>query len=187
MDKPIVTLGVIADTHIPDRVRSLDPRIVPLFQEVGAQAILHAGDICVRSVLTQLEQAAPVYAVRGNRDWFFLRDLPMERCLSFAGVTVGLTHGHGRWRTYLRDKLYFSSHGGYRDARLLPRLLATFPEAQVIVFGHSHFVLNQWIEGKLIFNPGSPHVAHSKNLTNSVGLLFISASGEVKGEIVTLE
>ncbi len=186
MGKCIITLGVVSDTHVPDRKRTLDPRVLTLFQQRGVEAILHAGDVCVPGVLDQLGEIAPVYAVRGNRDWVFLRDLPLERRLTFGGVTIGLTHGHGRWQTYLKDKVYFLAHDGYQDERLLPRLLAGFPEAKVIVFGHSHLKLNRWIDGKLIFNPGSPHVSHQKDPANSLGFLHISEAGEVWGEIVEL-
>ncbi len=186
MERRSITLGVISDTHIPDRVRSLDSRIIPLFTEARVEAILHAGDVCIPRVLVQLERVAPVYAVRGNRDWLTLRSLPLERRLKFADVSIGLTHGHGRWQTYLKDKLYFLSHNGYTDDRLLPRLLAGFPEAQVIVFGHSHFALNRWINDKLVFNPGSPHIANKKEPATSVGFLHLSAEGKVEGEIVRL-
>jgi len=181
----VITLGVIADTHIPDRARRLHPEVIPLFRDAAVNAILHAGDVSSPGVLEQLGQVAPVQAVRGNRDWVLLRRLPLTRRLTFCGVAIGLTHGHGGWRTYLADRPYFMLRG-YQHERLLPRLLATFPQARVIVFGHGHEPLNRWIDGQLLFNPGSPHFPGKINLAPSVGLLHISAEGEVRGEIVPL-
>ena len=73
-----LTLGVISDTHVPDRVRQLDPQAFGIFQAAGVQAILHAGDVSGPQLLAQLEQIAPVYAVKGNRDFLWLPHLPAE-------------------------------------------------------------------------------------------------------------
>ena len=71
----MVTLGVVTDSHVPDRMRALPDALWPAL--AGVDAILHAGDVCVPRVLAALEQVAPVYAVAGNRD-IFLR-LPLDR------------------------------------------------------------------------------------------------------------
>ena len=181
----MITLGVIGDTHVPDRVRGLHPAVLPTFRQAGVTAILHAGDISGRAVLAELGQVAPVYAVRGNRDFLWLRALPLERRLAFEGVTIGLAHGHGGWLRYLRDKphqLLFD----YKHARLIPRLQAAFPDVQVIVFGHAHLPLNEWIDGQLFFNPGSPLPQRKTDLAPTLGLLYLAAGSEIKGEIVAL-
>jgi putative phosphoesterase len=182
----MLTLGVIADTHVPDRRISLDPQMLELLRSRDIHTILHAGDVSSPGVLAELEQIAPVYAVRGNRDWLWLRRLPAERIMTFSGVTIALTHGHGGWFRYLLDRPYFMLHG-YRHARLVPRLLAGFPQAKVIVFGHGHLPLNEWIDKKLLFNPGSPHFPSEKDLAPSLGFLHLLGGGEVVGEIVTLD
>jgi putative phosphoesterase len=183
--KKALTLGIISDTHIPDRARSLHPGILPLFRDARVRAILHAGDISIPSVLAELAQVAPVYAVRGNRDILWRHRLPLALKLNFNGIEIGLAHGHGGWRSYLVDRTYFMFHG-YHHERLLPRLLAEFPQADVIVFGHGHLPLNCWMDDQLLFNPGSPHFPEKKDLAPSVGFLHISAESEVRGEIVTL-
>lgn len=178
-------IGVISDTHIPDRARGLDPRIIPLFQQAGVSAILHAGDVSVPAVLGELGQVAPVYAVRGNRDWIALGRLPKSLRINFEGVVIGLAHGHGRWWNYLVNRLEYILHG-YRLEMFQPRLLEAFPDSQVIVFGHTHHPVNHWVEGKLVFNPGSAHFPDMESLTPSVGLLHIQPDGQVKGEIIHL-
>jgi uncharacterized protein len=180
------TLGVISDTHIPDRRRSLHPQIIPIFREAGVSAILHAGDVISPKVLASLNQVAPVYAVRGNRDWVWLRQLPFDRMLSIQGVTIALTHGHGRWWTYLVGRIDYIRYG-VRQERYQLRLLKTYPQAQVIVFGHTHRPINLWVDGRLLFNPGSPHFPDKNEFTPSIGLLHILNGGEVQGEIIKLE
>jgi putative phosphoesterase len=184
--KNVITLGVIADTHVPDRRRRLDARILPILRSEGVQAILHAGDVSSPEVLTDIENVAPIYAVRGNRDWFLLRHLPKDLVLEFNTVKIGLTHGHGGWINYLKDRPDFFLHGYYHD-RLLPRLRAQFPRANVIVFGHGHLPLNRWIDGQLFFNPGSPHFSARRDVLPSLGFLRIKPGGEVCGEIVFLD
>ncbi len=180
------TIGVISDTHIPDRRRSLDSLALEIFQQAGVVEILHAGDVSTPRVLEQLAEIAPVYAVRGNRDWFSLSHLPYHQVRSYNGIQVGLTHGHGRWWNYMIDRVDYIVRG-YRLEMFQPRLLEAFSQAQVIVFGHTHRPLIHWSGETLLFNPGSPHFPDIKTSPPSVGLLKISAGGEVSGEIIYLE
>ncbi len=181
----MITLGVIADTHIPDRARRLNPQVLDIFHQAGVQAILHAGDVSSPSVLVELAQVAPIHAVRGNRDWVALGKLPLTQTLTFGEVTIGLVHGHGRLRNYLVDKVYHWMQG-YHLERYQPRLEAAFPQAQVIVFGHTHIPLSRWCNGRLLFNPGSPHFPGRKGLCPSLGLLHLYDEGKVEGKIIWL-
>ena len=182
----MIKLGVLADTHVPDRSRRLDPRISQIFRSANVQAILHAGDVCTRAVLDQLGQVAPVHAVRGNRDLYALGRLPKDRQLIFGGVRITLTHGHGPLLRYIIDRVDYILRG-YRTELFQPRLLAEYPDAQVIVFGHTHRPYNHLVNGCLLFNPGSPHCPEGKGNTPSIGLLTIEAGGEVYGELVSLD
>lgn len=56
------TIGVISDTHGP-----LD--VMAYSAMADCDAIVHAGDICDKSVITDLESLAPVHAVLGNNDF----------------------------------------------------------------------------------------------------------------------
>lgn len=181
-----LTLGVIADTHIPDRQKALDPRILPLFETRQVSAILHAGDISSPATLEALARVAPVYAVQGNRDWLWLGSLPLIRRLSFNGVEVGLAHGHGGWLHYILDRPVFMLFG-VNVERLIARLQSNLPDSDVVVFGHTHLALNRRIDGRLFFNPGSPHFPHRKQPQPSLGLLHIGDEGSVRGEVIDLE
>ena len=182
----MVTIGVIADTHIPDRTRALDPRIIPFFRQKKVDVILHAGDVCTLAVLDELRRVAPVNAVRGNRDWLALRQLPLTISLNIEGVSIMMTHGHGRWWDYLLERTHHILFG-FNQRRYLLRLLADFPNAKVIVFGHTHRPFNAWLQDKLLFNPGSPHHPGDKNAPHSVGLIHILPGQTIQGEIIHLE
>jgi uncharacterized protein len=182
----VIKLGVIADTHVPDKARALHPRALPILRQAGMSAILHAGDISTPGVLAALAEIAPVHAVRGNRDWMWLRYLPLHLALTFGGVRVGLTHSHGGFRNYIIGKFHYIAEG-YNLERFKPRLLATFPEADVIVFGHTHHPLIEWANGKLFFNPGTTCFSDKQEDPPSVGILVIHPGGRVTGEIVPLE
>jgi putative phosphoesterase len=131
-----VLVAVISDTHMPRGQRRL-----PVEHLVGADVILHAGDLMERSVLEELQALGPpVHAVRGNVDdgWLQAR-LPLQRTLELAGVRVGMVHDAGP------------------ASGRLARLKRRFPDADAVVFGHSHIPLHETdAHGFQIFNPGSP-------------------------------
>jgi putative phosphoesterase len=134
-----VILAVIADTHLPRGMRRLPDACVERLR--SADAILHAGDLFELSVLRQLEgYGPPVHAVRGNVDSPDLqRLLPATRVISIpAHPRIAMIHD-----------------GGAAPGRI-HRLRRTFPDAEAVVFGHSHVPLHEELDGFQIFNPGSP-------------------------------
>ena len=129
---------VLADTHI----RRGSKRRLPDAAYAHLQAadlILHAGDIVVGDVLDELRGFAPVHAVLGNNDAELLGLLPETQVLDLDGVRVGMIHDSGP----------ASGRAG--------RLRRRFPDAEVVVFGHSHIPWDaEGLDGQLLFNPGSP-------------------------------
>ncbi len=178
----LLTVGVVSDTHIPDRVDRVHPLIKSTFQAARVDQILHAGDISIPAVLEELGQVAPVLAVRGNRDLIFDRSLPKLRLIELAGVKVALMHGHGGWFNYLKDKLVYLREG-YQLERYLPKIFNAAPEARVFIFGHTHYPENFWREGKLVFNPGSASSSITRKLVPTVGILRFYSGGKVESEI----
>jgi len=134
-----VHLLVLADTHI----RTGGSRTLP--DEVweaarSADAILHAGDVMTAGLLEDLGRYAPVHAVLGNNDVDLTDLLPETLELEFAGVSIAMIHDSG-------------TRAG-RPARMQRR----FPDAHVVVYGHSHLPDNSdnsEAGGQLLFNPGS--------------------------------
>ena len=184
-ERPIV-LGIIADSHVPDRMRALPPTLWEAL--AGVDAILHAGDLSAPRVLAELERVAPVYAVKGNRDLF--SPLPLDRVLTFGGVRVGLTHGHGGWRRYAPARLRAMLLGqvsrppsAARTRQFLQQMRGRFTDVQVIVFGHSHRPVNQWVDGVLMFNPGSLGPDYRVRPGPAIGRLTLTG-GAVQAEIV---
>jgi putative phosphoesterase len=132
-------IAVISDTHMPRGARALPEACVARLRE--ADAILHAGDFMELPVLRALEALGPpVHAVLGNVDQGELRTLlPETRIVEAAGARIGMVHDAGP------------------AIGRLERLRARFPDADAVVFGHSHLPLHQTApDGFAIFNPGSP-------------------------------
>lgn len=182
---PAITLGVLADTHIPDRAWGLPKAALDLFTTRQVSAILHAGDISVRRVLVELEKIAPVYAIRGNTDILLVGRLPLTRRLEFESVSIGMAHGHGNWLKYIPNRIDYYFHGPKKFSYYEETARQQMTGCQVVVCGHNHVPANYWLEGQLIFNPGSasqPHQAMA-GLPPSVGFLELE-EGNVRGEIV---
>jgi hypothetical protein len=57
-------IAVLADTHSPRRWKICPPAVAAQLEK--ADAILHAGDVCLAATLHELSQWAPVHAVLGN-------------------------------------------------------------------------------------------------------------------------
>ena len=128
---------VLADTHIRrGSSRMLPPRVRELAD--AADFVLHAGDIVVAEVLEDLRRHAPVHAVLGNNDRELVGELPEAVELDLAGVHVAMLHDSGARRG--------------RTVRMRRR----FPDADVVVFGHSHIPWDTAEDGQVLFNPGSP-------------------------------
>jgi uncharacterized protein len=131
-------LAIISDTHLPRGSRELPAACVERLRD--ADAILHAGDLIELSVLAFLESLGPpVHAVRGNVDSAPVQArLPATRIVEAAGARIAMVHD-----------------GGPADRRLA-HLRTRFPDADAVVFGHSHLPLLEEQGGFAIFNPGSP-------------------------------
>lgn len=128
----------VADTHIRrGSSRQMPPAVWAAVER--ADVVLHAGDILVAEVLDELAALAPVHAVLGNNDRELVGVLPETLELTLGGLQVGMIHDAGPRKG--------------RPARLRRR----FPDADLVVFGHSHEPVNTPGEdGQWLLNPGSP-------------------------------
>lgn len=128
---------VVADTHLTATTLDRMPGEVWAMAD-DADVVLHAGDVVSAEVLTALAARAPTHAVLGNNDEGRL-SLPATVELALAGATVAMVHDSG------------PTKGRHR------RMARLFPEADVVVFGHSHAPLVERDgDGPLLVNPGSP-------------------------------
>jgi uncharacterized protein len=163
-----VLLAVISDTHLPRGARRLPEDCVRRLR--GADLILHAGDFVTAAILAQIEALGPpVAAVHGNVDEpDVAARLPVARVVDAAGARIAMVHDAGA------------------AAGRLERMRRRFPDADAVVFGHSHIPLHEsdFDAGFQIFNPGSP-TDRRRQPRHTMGLCRAQA-GELGFEIVDL-
>jgi putative phosphoesterase len=149
-------IGVVADTHCPEFAERLPDRLFEALR--GVDLILHAGDVTGPETMAELSRIAPVEAVRGDHD-ATLEWLPLSRELTVEGCRIVVVHGNrSHWLEEPQTFLWTVSLGYYRPHRKLPHdLRRRFPDADVIVFGHTHRALIDRQGGQLVFNPGGVH------------------------------
>jgi uncharacterized protein len=158
-------VAVLADTHAPRYWKSCPAEVARRLE--GVDLILHAGDVCRATVLEELAAFAPVRAVLGNNDtpdvvaW----GAPETLRLELDGLPVAVVHDAGPARG--------------RPARLRRR----FPDAELVVYGHSHIPLDESGDGVRIFNPGSP-TDRRRQPRGTMGLLRVEAGRLVEASIV---
>lgn len=129
---------IIADTHVPARARVLPPAVLEAARV--ADVVIHAGDWITAETLDELEAIADVVGVWGNNDGPDLRSrLPEVATRDIEGIRFAVVHETG-------------------DAKTRPaRMDAAFPDADVLVFGHSHIPWDTVTPAGLrLLNPGSP-------------------------------
>lgn len=170
---------------MPDRMNRLHPGLCDELDHKNPDGIIHTGDCSTIDVLRQLEEIAPVLAVRGNRDWFLEGRLPNRVTLSINGQKISCTHGHGSLFHYFIEKVkYFTV--GYQQSFYASSLLQDFPDSGLIIFGHSHVCLSKRYGGQLLFNPGSSvHVPNPK-CGRTFGMIEISPEGVIHADICPL-
>ena len=156
---------VLSDTHAPRRWHGCPPPVAEQLR--GADLILHAGDVCTADVLDELAEYAPVRAVLGNNDgpqvaaW----GAPETDRFELDGLAVAMVHDAG------------PAVG--RTARMRRR----FPDARLVVFGHSHVPLDETGDGVHIFNPGSP-TDRRRQPRGTLGVLEIGGGRLLSARIV---
>jgi putative phosphoesterase len=153
-----LTLGLLSDTHVPDRVPRLRPQVLSALH--GVDLILHTGDISSPGVVEELERIAPVAAVRGNNfgDWRrFQPPLPRRKVVQAGGWRFGMHHGIDTLPQRLMDWVVGNLGGKAACARyIMRRVDRQFEpgEVDVLLFGHAHWPLIQPRNGVLYLNPG---------------------------------
>jgi len=151
-------IGVISDTH-----NHLDPKVHGLF--AGVDHILHAGDIGNATVISELEEIAPVTAVYGNTD----AGLPFKETEVIELAARNFLIHHIINPRALGDRVK------ERIARVQPH---------VVIFGHTHRTFCETIGGVLYFNPGL--AGRPKfGLGRSVAILHCDAK-EIRHEFINL-
>lgn len=141
-DSSHIQIALLADTH-----GVLDGRVAEVIE--GSDWIVHAGDIGNAGVLRQLARLGErVVAVRGNNDtpgrWPedeqpILDTLPLERRIALPGGELVVLHG---------DRI---NPAAQRHQRLRHR----YATARVVVYGHSHRLVEDLAGTPRVLNPGA--------------------------------
>lgn len=148
---------VLADTHVRrGSARRLPGAVYELLD--GADAIWHAGDVLVPELLHELEGFAPVTAVLGNNDHELVGVLPDRVEETVEGVTIAMVHDSGP--TAGRER----------------RMARWFPDADLVIFGHSHAPTDtEGVDGQRLLNPGSP-IERRRAPTHTVAIVDVDGS-----------
>ena len=155
-------LGIISDTH-----GMLRPQVFEIFHEVDH--ILHGGDIGRWELIIELQTLAPVTAVYGNTDGLDIRaKVPQVSEVELEGFPIVVTHG--------------DQFGSPTPAKLHE----AFPNADIIVFGHTHRPLLELVDKTVtVMNPGGAG-APRFGVPPSVGILELEPGIPPRGRIVSL-
>ncbi len=131
-------VAILSDTHFPGRGTALPDACVAVIAR--SDLVIHAGDVADMATLTLLRGfGKPLVAVHGNADDDAVRRaLPATATVVVGSLTLAVTHNggpeEGRWR----------------------RMRGRFPDADGVIFGHSHIPLHEVGDGGFfILNPGS--------------------------------
>jgi len=157
---------VLADTHLRADLSRLSPDVWAAVD--AADVVLHAGDVLTGELLAELAERAPLHAVLGNNDTALAGQLPDRLEVDLAGVRVAMVHDSG------------ARVGRER------RMHRWFPDADLVVFGHSHDPVDvEGVDGQRLFNPGSA-VQRRRQPHRTMGLLTLAGGRIAAHEVVPL-
>jgi uncharacterized protein len=127
---------LLSDTHY--RKDRLGLEIIEIIKEYDH--IIHAGDFINENILDELERTGRFTGVAGNNDsWDIHERLGERKILEIEGIRLGICHGDGlRMNAFENAKRAFETN-----------------EADIVIFGHSHYPFLKKENGVLYVNPGS--------------------------------
>lgn len=131
-------IGILSDTH---HKPAYSQRTIAHLIKEGAEFLIHAGDIGEKRILEQLSESGLRYvAVYGNND-------------------AALASYHNLYNL-VQEPHYFKLAGTTFKLMHLPFYMT--PDAEVVVFGHTHTFECDYKERTLFINPGET-CARNKN------------------------
>lgn len=152
-------VGVVADTHVGDRLPALPEGVAVAL--AGVDLIIHAGDLAVPEVLEELGRIAPVVAVQGNHDRRAGLALPAAQVVYIGGARIGVTHGDRGLAAEVAWTCAGIAAGRPVLAGVPRALVRRFPEVECVVFGHFHVPYLGRVGETTVFSPGAVHVVEA--------------------------
>ncbi len=153
----MIRIGILSDTHLSHPSPWFTKHAQEAFKDCST--ILHAGDLTDSSLLDVFTDK-DVHAVHGNMCEASSRQtLPTEKIIPIGGYTIGLCHGAGA-RHNIEERMW-----------------NVFPNADCIVYGHTHIAVNHTLSRTLFINPGSFSTTGRHGAPASYAILTISPNG----------
>ncbi|NHN41953.1 YfcE family phosphodiesterase [Halorubellus sp. JP-L1] len=130
-------LVIFGDTHVPSRASEIPEWVLDAVRE--ADHVVHTGDFDSQEAYETVTDAAPsLTAVAGNMDPRNL-DVSVVEPFEREGVRFVVTHGTGPVESYRERVLDVGRE----------------EDADVVVAGHTHEVVDEVVDGIRLLNPGS--------------------------------
>lgn len=150
-------IGVLSDTHLASPTEQFRQYCAQAFAD--CEIIIHAGDLTDLAILSAFGDKE-VVAVCGNMcSLASQQQLNERRLVSVDGYSIGVTHGAGP-RHNIVDRVY-----------------GLFPEADAIVYGHTHQAARERIGKTLLLNPGSFQGTGRHGAAGTYALITIDERG----------
>ncbi len=161
----MITVGILSDTHLGHCTDIFLKNVRRAFAD--CTVIIHAGDLTDISIFEAFEGKI-VHAVHGNMcNTHVQQALPHNKLITLEGIHIGICHGAGL-RSTIEDRVW-----------------QLFPEADCIVYGHTHHPVCERKGGVLFINPGSFHSSGPYGAPATYALLQIDNS-DIKASIHSL-
>jgi len=158
---------VVSDTHISEPDEILPQELITAIK--SSDLCIHAGDLITPNVIKLISKYTKFIGVYGNMDPVEVRKLlSYKQIIEIENVRIGVTHGSGS------------------RFNIIPKVEDTLGKGlNIYIFGHTHTAYNEYLKGKLFFNPGSPTDKLFAKF-NSYGILEIN-NKEIRHSIVRME
>ena len=114
----------------------IHPEVVKIANQ--CDIAIHAGDIINESTLSQLKPKQKLVAIQGNNDEH-ISSLNKIEFLEFPSGKIAIEHGH--------------LHGHHKPSH--ESLRAAYPDAKVIIYGHTHKQVIDKESTPWVINPGA--------------------------------
>ena len=176
-DKDEILIGLLSDTHIPQRTGNLPDVVLDDFKKRNVDYVFHMGDFTSFGVYEKLLETFggdKVVAVRGNMDVDsnLKQTLPEKLEFKIYNFKVLMLHGMGGPNIIIK--------------RLIKKLDLLNSDYDIVIFGHTHRPVNVKSHGILFFNPGTTTPIDNKfTVISSYGYLRISKE-KIEPEIIYL-
>jgi putative phosphoesterase len=157
-------IGLIGDTHIPNRAREIPKDFLDFFIKENVDLIIHLGDLNDFSVLEELESIADVKAVKGNTDYL---DFPKELMFSLNNYKFFVFHSDVIYPRGNIEKMY-----NY--------VLSKNIKPDFVIFGHVHYPVFRYYKGIFFISPGTATGVRSGEIINTIKSVAVLDLGNLK-------